>query len=452
MNTVPKEFEDKFFFHFTHIENIPNIIKNGLLSTNLKTSHGVEHLDIACKEIQNTRHATKIPNCSLNSTIHDYVPFYFCSRTPMLLSLLHTKNIDQKFMIHICVSIKKLEQQNNIFTDESANREELPNFYNQTKDLKHLNWDIIESKSWKKGDDDYKHKRMAEALIYEKLDIKDIDYFVVWNESIKEMLEKEFKSQNKPCPPIKLDNENYYRHWYTGYPIGLPNITLISGPEQKYSEFNIIYKKVLEDRKDSCTYNFTNVEHLLTKLDSNFNIIKELNDISNLRTDNQEHSENVDSHTLTVIKNLSNVNHFTQLPPSQQNILKIAAYFHDIGKGPKSRWNECNGGIQKVDHDHPRRSMNMLQRILIEEIQILSDNDIRQILLLVGFHDFLGDYLVKGRKIDEILNFLQTQEDLDNLFYLSIADVLSIKPQEWYYNKQNEWTMLYNTLKEEMSL
>ena len=144
---------------------------------------------------------------------------------------------------------------------------------------------------------------------------------------------------------------------------------------------------------------------------------------------------------------------FIDFPKHQQNIVKISAYFHDIGKGPKSRWESFNNGIQKVDHDHPRRSMNMLERILIEEIKILSEKDIYQILFLVGYHDFLGDHLTKGRKIDEILPFLKKyDENLNNLFFLSIADVLSIKPKEWCYDKQDQWIELYTTILKDMSL
>lgn len=464
MSTVPKEFEDKFFFHFTHIENIPNIIENGLLCTNLKEDKKINHFNIASKEIQNTRHDMKIPNCSRHSTIHDYVPFYFCPRTPMLLSLLNSKNIDQSRMIYICVSMKKLENKNNIFTDESANRSTSPNFYNNPKDLSKLNWGIIESKKWGIPSEDYKHKRMAEALIYQNVDLNEIDYIVVWNKNIKTLVEEEFKNSGVTCPPIKYEHQTNYYHYYYGFNIGFPNHSLLSGPKQKMNEFKKIYNNIIEDRKGISKYNFNTINDLLIQLNSDFGIIKELKNILNLETDNKEHSENVEKHTLSVVNNLNNVDKkninkicaissFSNISIDQQNILKISAFFHDLGKGPKSRWDACNKGIQTVDHDHPRRSMNMLQRILTEEVEILSNKDIFQILFLVGYHDFLGDNLTNGRKIDEILPFLKEYDDnLNNLFYLSIADVLSIKPQEWFYDKEEQWIELYFTIQKEMEL
>lgn len=40
--------------------------------------------------------------------VHDYVPFYFTSKNPMLLSLLYSKNIDQQFIVFMAISIDKI--------------------------------------------------------------------------------------------------------------------------------------------------------------------------------------------------------------------------------------------------------------------------------------------------------------------------------------------------------
>ncbi len=43
--------------------------------------------------------------------------------------------------------------------------------------------------------------------------------------------------------------------------------------------------------------------------------------------------------------------------------VEIAAYLHDIGKGSRSRsrW-DSNGGLQKVDPDHPVGAMSIKAR------------------------------------------------------------------------------------------
>ncbi|MGQ7146741.1 HD domain-containing protein, partial [Escherichia sp. SS-MK2] len=41
---------------------------------------------------------------------------------------------------------------------------------------------------------------------------------------------------------------------------------------------------------------------------------------------------------------------FHDLSERERLVVTLAAYLHDIGKGPKSRWKD---GVQKVDDTHP---------------------------------------------------------------------------------------------------
>lgn len=90
---IPKEYKGKYFYHFTHIENIESIVKHGLLSTNEKENKSVEHVDLANEDIQQRRSQMDVP-LEPYGKIHDYVPFYFTTINPMLLGVLNRKNID----------------------------------------------------------------------------------------------------------------------------------------------------------------------------------------------------------------------------------------------------------------------------------------------------------------------------------------------------------------------
>ena len=86
---------NKFFYHFTHLDNLESILKNGLICTNSKIKLGIEHYNIANKSIQERRSRMEII-CEDNikyGYVHDYVPFYFSTRTPMLLSLINQKQL-----------------------------------------------------------------------------------------------------------------------------------------------------------------------------------------------------------------------------------------------------------------------------------------------------------------------------------------------------------------------
>lgn len=87
---LPEKYKGKYFYHFTHIDNIESIVENGLLATNIKNEMGIKHHNIANLNIQSTRSEMDV-NVGAGGVIHDYVPFYFTIKNPMLLSLIYSK-------------------------------------------------------------------------------------------------------------------------------------------------------------------------------------------------------------------------------------------------------------------------------------------------------------------------------------------------------------------------
>ena len=185
---VPLEHKWRYFFHFTDIRNLGSIIKNGLLSTNKKNALGIEHQNIANMTIQQRRSTMKV-SCGKGGVVHDYVPFYFTSKNPMFLAVLNSKNHDQPFIIYLCIKIARLEKDDAVFTDASANTAVPPNFYQETNNLNKLDWTLIDSRKWRFTEEE-KHKKMAEALIYEQVSIAEIDAIVVYNNLVADGVRK----------------------------------------------------------------------------------------------------------------------------------------------------------------------------------------------------------------------------------------------------------------------
>lgn len=177
----------KYIFHFTDLRNLDSIIKNALLSTNEKNKLGIKHHNIANQTIQARRDEMNV-TVGPGGMVHDYVPFYFSSINPMLLSLLNHKNCDQNQIIYLCVKIERLGKNDAVFTNESANTNTPPVFYDDTSYLDELDWDLILSWKWKMDTDEAKHKKMAEALIHNKIEISEIDAIVVYNDEVKKKL------------------------------------------------------------------------------------------------------------------------------------------------------------------------------------------------------------------------------------------------------------------------
>ena len=81
-----------------------------MLCTNLKNEKEIKHKNIANQRIQERRARMDVP-VGPGGKVHDYVPFYFSSINPMLLSKLIQKNVDQPGIIYFCVSIEQLEKE-----------------------------------------------------------------------------------------------------------------------------------------------------------------------------------------------------------------------------------------------------------------------------------------------------------------------------------------------------
>lgn len=79
-------------YHITPIENLKSILKkDGLLSYNALHSSQISYKNIAYENIQDRRAITRV-TCGSGGVLHDYVPFYFAPRSPMLYTI-HRGNV-----------------------------------------------------------------------------------------------------------------------------------------------------------------------------------------------------------------------------------------------------------------------------------------------------------------------------------------------------------------------
>ncbi|OLR83718.1 hypothetical protein BTO25_04125 [Bacillus sp. MB366] len=424
---IPKEYKGKYFYHFTHIENIESIVKHGLLSTNEKENKSVEHVDLANEDIQQRRSQMDVP-LEPYGKIHDYVPFYFTTINPMLLGVLNRKNIDQPLVVFIAIPIEKILEENVLFTDASANTLRLPNFYSNPEDLDNLRWDLIDSSKWKSGNPEELHSRMAEVLIYEKVPIEWIDSYVVFNKVCKKEIKRIYQEYGLKSPNISYTPFNGRHFHFTKFFMnGRERETLVTGPIFLRAYFyeairHIVEKRESEEQKSSA---FQDINDALVKIKKNFCVLKELEDIFELETDNKVHSDNVSDHTIKVVNNLEDNEYYRNLSENDKKLVKLSAYLHDIGKGPKSKWKD---GIQVAYPDHPADSIPMLKRILVEEFKTMSKDEIRKICLLVIYHDIIGEILAKGRSEKELLSLKIDDNELNMLIAISMADISAINP------------------------
>lgn len=204
----------------------------------------------------------------------------------------------------------------------------------------------------------------------------------------------------------------------------------IRDPELIYHRYLQAAAKIMRDRqRNNCPYTYTSLADLERAFRTGLSALSETAELMGLNTANIDHFEDVGLHTLRVVTELSRFPEYASLSPSACQLLNISAYLHDIGKGPKSRW-EANGGLQQVDAAHPEKALPMLERILGTEIKEIDLYQIDLILRLVTYHDLPGLILLGRRTINDAFRILRSPEEVDLLILLSRADARSINP-EW---------------------
>ena len=174
---------------------------------------------------------------------------------------------------------------------------------------------------------------------------------------------------------------------------------------------------------------------MLNAIHLDFSSINELSGIEGLSTSNPYHHMTVSDHTLDVVEKVKETQYYQQTDVRTKDILELAAYLHDIGKGPKSKWRD---EIQPPYPDHPADAIPMLARIFTKDLEEISEDEIRIISLIVVYHDIIGEYLSKGRRIDEFLPLIVCEKDYDMLACLSEADMKSIDYLWWVEYKAKE--------------
>jgi hypothetical protein len=158
------EFGIHYLYHMTHIDNLENIFKYGLLSHNNKH----KKVDISNRDVNARRN--KRETIYLKS-IHDYVPLYFNPRNAMLF--YNQKRHDKDIIILALnpTSIIDNYKDSFIFSNQNCSTDGVL-FFNKLEKLKEIDWETLRSYSWTQNKEKEVYIRqvmMAEFLVYEKI-------------------------------------------------------------------------------------------------------------------------------------------------------------------------------------------------------------------------------------------------------------------------------------------
>ena len=206
-----------FIYHITHIHNLPLILNSGgLVAKHRLRQQQINYINIAYEDIQDRRARTPVP-CGAGGVLHDYVPFYFAPRSPMLYAI-HNGRVTsysqgQMPIIHLVAEAEAIEAENIAFafTDGHAVMA-YADFYDDLAALEFvIDWDLMESRYWfdTQEDPNRKCRRQAEFLVYQFCPWRLITKIGVIDRTLKSQVEQILENINYQ-PHIEVDANWYY--------------------------------------------------------------------------------------------------------------------------------------------------------------------------------------------------------------------------------------------------
>ena len=175
--------------YLTHIDNVPSMLANGIMSFKKVKSLGLLHYDISDNYVQARREHRSIPN--INRSIHSYVPLYFATQTPMHYVITHSDKtkkhhsiISQDNIVFLDINAQSIFQTPGVFfTDGNAASHDTA-FYTNLADLDKLNWQNINHPcSYPQGyDPEWRRTKASEVLVPDNIPPKYISRIVVFSQ------------------------------------------------------------------------------------------------------------------------------------------------------------------------------------------------------------------------------------------------------------------------------
>lgn len=202
-------------YHITHINNLPSILDSGgLIANGRLRQKRINYLDIAYEHIQDRRARKPVP-CGARGFLHDYVPFYFAPRSPMLFAI-YKGNVEgyaegQNPVIHLISEAEAIAANNLAFAFSDGHAVmAYADFHDDLQRLDVIDWEIMKSKYWSNTleDPDRRYRRQAEFLVHHFCSWSLITEISVINTTIQARVQQilqNFKQQT----PVKV-----YPNWY----------------------------------------------------------------------------------------------------------------------------------------------------------------------------------------------------------------------------------------------
>ena len=203
-------------YHITDLDNLPGILGTGGLRCKYSLQQGgTAHVDIAYGHIQDRRAQTPVP-CGPGGSLHEYVPFYFSPRSPMLFAIARGYvpgySGTQYKILHLVTAVEDVvaESLQFVFSDGHAVMA-MSDFFTDVSELSRIDWPLMSARYWHDTDEDgdRKRRRQAEFLIHLFVPWRLVQTIGVMNEPVARRV-KTTLAGNGHRPVVSVKREWYY--------------------------------------------------------------------------------------------------------------------------------------------------------------------------------------------------------------------------------------------------
>jgi O-acetyl-ADP-ribose deacetylase (regulator of RNase III) len=208
----------KGLYYITHVDNLPSILRLGILSHEGVEREGISYTRIYDKEIVADRKDKLTPD---GKSLWSFANLYFNARNPMLYRVIHERSLDD--IAVVCVRPTMLQREDILITTGNA-RASLSRILPGSKGIEVLpeikrQVDIV----WWKQEDGSKRKIMAECLVPDLVPPDYIEEIYVASHEVREKVKARLPSRIPIIPEPNMFFQPSRRKGLTS------NLTLVDG-------------------------------------------------------------------------------------------------------------------------------------------------------------------------------------------------------------------------------
>lgn len=189
----PTALRDRWVLHFTHIDNLPNIVSDERLLCDAAAGSGRLRAEVGDPQIKASRRGRSIP-VGRGGYVCDYVPFYFAPRSPMMYRIAcdHRDSVPGRYpdgdrpLAYLAVRVGAVVDAALDWVGTDGNAATATTEF--TTDLDRLDamvdWPLMTATRWNNvpDDPDRQRRRMAELLIYGQVPLSVVHQIGTYSE------------------------------------------------------------------------------------------------------------------------------------------------------------------------------------------------------------------------------------------------------------------------------